>query len=550
MHRNSLRFLLKVTLLRAGVLLLAAALLSPGRAVAQARQPSGQMAAFTEQIFTREDADLAITLHEAIRVALDESFDIFMLKEKYLQISYELEEARRRLRTRIDLVSTIPSISQEYKARWYTDRRGDELVYVKEGISYLYTALRVEQPLLTNGRITLGSRVLGYDHFIDQFTGILTEIRSVQPKMWLEYNQPLFQYNSIKGQLRDAELNLESLELSYTEAELQRINRVTRQFYLLFRSQRSLEVALETFLQSDINYRTALRKYEAGLAPELDQLSLDVTRANSSDRLVSALNNLERHQRDFNRRIGLPLDKRVWADANMEYRLIDVDMDRALQLAMKYRSDVRQVEIDLERSDLELRQIGAEGKPDLQLNFGYDLTGNSARSDLEASDGWSDHFGEAFNGDNWSPNTNVSLTLKVPIFDWGRNASSVNRQLSSIRVQQRELEEVRADLQRDVENRVLALKSAMRRMGIQEENRLVAQMNYDISQKRFEKGEISSTELIIAQQLYLDTETLLTSAFIEYETAMADLREITLWDWETNRSITQRTTPPKPFAER
>ncbi len=550
MRCNTLRFLWKCTFVYLCASLIITMPLMAGRASSQSVLGEGQTDASAMQVFSREDADAIVTLQDAIRVALDESFDFYQLKERYLQISYGLEAAKRRLRTNVYLNNTIPSIAQADKASLGTDRSGNpELFFARQSVSYLYTALKVEQPLPTNGKITLGTRILGYDQVLEQFTGSPAEIRSIQPRLWLEYTQPLFQYNTIKGQLRTAELDYESLELSYTEAEIRRINKITRQFYELFSSQRYLEVAERIYQQSDINYQTARVRYESGLISELDQLSLKVTRANSFDRLESARSELEKQQNNFNRLAGIPLSERVWAEVVTEYRPISVDLDRALQLAQQNRSDIRQVEIDMERSDLELRQIAADGKPDFQLNIAYDLTGNSARSALSAADSWSNHFGEAFAGGNWNPNTNVSLTLRLPIFDWGLNASNVNRQLSSMRVQQRELEEVRRDLQRDVENRVSAAQSAMRRLERQVGNLPIAETNYQISQTRFGRGEISSTELLMAQQLFIETQRLFTNAFIEFETAKADLREITMWDWENDRPVSRRTDPPRPFVK-
>ncbi len=559
MRRSSLLVPRKVTASFAGILLLAAA--QP--VLAQAGRLPQQLPELIDttqlQIPTWEDADRLFTLQEAIDYALEESFEFFRLEEKYLQIAYGLEEAKRRLRTRVDFNTTIPSIKQTYETKWVPEAiyEGAEqtLFFVREGISYVYTALKVVQPLPTDGKITLGSRILGYDHWLQDLSGPVPvrpyELRAIQPRLWLGYNQPLFQYNKVQGQLREARLRLESLQRSYTEAEMRRINEVTRQFYRLLRCQRSLEIAWRTFRQSDINYNIACRKVQEGIAAELSQLSLQVIRENCHDRFVSARNDLEVEQANFNRLVGLSLDISVWAEVNMEYRPVEVDIERALELARRNRSDVRQAEIDLEMSELELRRIAAEGRPDLQLDLELDVTGNSARSALAGpTSTWSDHFGEAFNGDYWSPNTNVSLTLRVPIFDWGTNASSVNRQLSLLRVQERMLDEVEADLRRDVENRVRTIESAMQRMEIQEANQKVAQKNYDINQRLFKEGEISSTELLMAQQQYVDTEICLTNAFIEYEMAKANLKEITLWDWETDRPFSQRTTPPKPFADK
>ena len=98
-----------------------------------------------------------------------------------------------------------------------------------------------------------------------------------------------------------------------------------------------------------------------------------------------------------------------------------------------------------------------------------------------------------------------------------------------------------------VTDRVRAVESAMRRFAIQEANVQVAETSYGFTQRRFDRGEITFTELAQAQDQLSRTRTLHLNALITYEMAKADLKEITLWDWETNQPATQRTQPPQPF---
>lgn len=535
----------------AGVLLLTTA----GTALAQNngsnRQSGHQEEVAPIKVFTRQDATLVVTLQDALRVALDESFDIYRLKEKYLQLSYGLEAAERSLRTRIEFDSTLPRIEQGFISRLYwNDFDGIlDLAMFEDSINSAWASLNVVQPLITNGTITLSSTLKGYERLMEKRPGPLTKLRYVQPKLSIRYNQPLFQYNSVKGQLREAELNFESLNLSYGEVELSRMNEVIQEFYTLFREQRLLEIANETFLQSVDNYETGNRKYQLGLISEMDKLSLEVDMVNSRDRLESAQNELEEQQLDFNRKVGFPVEERIWVETEEEYHPIEIDLNRALQLAFEKRSDRRQSEIELERAELELQKVRSEARPDLQLNLGYDFAGNSTWRELEWEDSWSKHLNASFSPDNMGPYTNVTVTLKVPIFDWGMNNSKVQRLISEQRVLRRESDEVEQNLYRDVVTRVGAVESSMRRMEMQEKNRRVAEQGYRISQERFEEGEISYIEHLLVQQRYLQTETLFTNALIEYEIAKAELREITMWDWETNRPVQQRTTPPKPFEK-
>jgi outer membrane protein TolC len=503
------------------------------------------------EFFNQEDADVVLILQEVIDLALDKSFSVYQLKQSYLQESYSLEQAKRNLRTRIDLRSTIPSISQGLSPTFYfnPDSGEYELDYLRQGRTNFSTTLSVEQPLITNGTISLNSRLSGFQSF-NELTGGSDPVqtRSVQPSLGVSYNQPLFQYNDIKNALRSAELSFESLDRTYTQDELSQINGITTQFYSLFRQQKSLANVAESFRLSDINYQTGLRKYQAGLIAEVDKMRLEVQRANDLDRLESAKNAHEQQQFQFNRRVGLMLETEVWVVASEEYSPIEVDVDRALELAFANRAELRLQEISIEQSEMNLRRTISQGRPNLQVNFGYDLTGSSTLGGLGYDDPWSDHIGEAFNPDNRSPNTNVSLTLRVPIFDWGRNESAVQRQMAGLTVQKRRIDEVEQDMKRDVINRVRSVDSAMRRMEIQTANRAVAERSFEISQMRYERGETTIVELLNDQEQFNSTKEAFLSALIQYEQAKASLKEYTLWDWETNQPVRRRTSPPTPFG--
>lgn len=497
-------------------------------------------------VFTREDADRVLSLQDAIDLALDRSFTVFALKEQFLQTSYLLENAKRQLRTRIDFNSTLPGVNQVISPELLSIGGGQqELVFLRDSVKWLQGELNVMQPLITNGRIVLSTRMVGFDAY-RKLPDMKVPARSVQPSVGVQFNQPLFQYNQVRGALKSAQLSLESLDLSYTEDELQRINQVSRQYYALFAQQSALELADQRYRQSERNYQSGVRRLNAGLIAETAVMRLDVTRMNDLDALESTRNQLEQEQFAFNRLVGLPLEEKVYADAELEYKPVTVDLDRALDLAFEQRSDLRRAEIDRELLQLNLRETVSQGRPDLQLNVGYDVTGNSSLT-ATPDQNWQTHFEESLNRDNRSPNTNITLTLRVPIFDWGRNTSLVQRLDSQIEVVNRGINEVHQDLVRVVTDRVRAVESAMRRLEIQMRNVQVAETSYSFTQKRFDRGEITITELNQALDQLAQTRTNHLNAQIEYEMSKADLKEITLWDWETGQPVVRRTTPPQPF---
>ncbi|MFC1500432.1 TolC family protein [Candidatus Zixiibacteriota bacterium] len=514
--------------------------LSPGERLSTAIQDAGQS--------TRSDVTVVMTLNDAIRIALDESYDIFRLKQRYLQLSYSLETVRRSLKTRVNLNSTLPKITQGFANRLFTDYDGTlDLALFKDDILDFGATLNVVQPLITNGSITFSSRLRGYERDLQMIPGTAADLRYISPQFRIQFNQPLLQYNTIKGELKGATLDLEALQLSYGEVELSRLNDVTRAFYALYKEQQELEIVSEIHRQNVENHRAGLRKYELGLISEMEKLNLEVVMVNSRDQMERTRSILLSTRLDFNRHLGLPLSERVWANASDQFIPLEVNPDLAVERALQNRSDMRRATIEVEKVDLDIEKVTARSRPDLQLNLGYDLSGNSTIPGYNKTSDWSTHLSAGMATDNFRSNTNISISLNVPVFDSRTNQTRVQRLISERTVLEREIEEVQDDLHRDVIEQVNEVSSSMQRMEMQSGNRDLARTAFEVSQELFEKGEIDYTELLSVQNRYFQTESLFIRALIDFEMAKAELREITMWDWETDQAIGRQSSPPEPF---
>jgi outer membrane protein len=505
-------------------------------------------------VFTRQDATQVLTLEQSVAVALERSFDFFRLQQRYLQLDYGLEAARRSLKTHVEFNSVLPGVNQGYTNLLYTDFSGTLALWLfRDRIFKLSSGVSVIQPLITNGSVSLSTSLTGYERSLVTVPppgtpGTLNDLRYVMPRFSIDFNQPLFQYNRIKGSLRQAQLDLESLQLSYNEVELSRIGEVADDFYELLRRQHQLEIAAEVYQQNQLTYEAVQSAYRLGLVSEMDQLGIQVTLANSRDQLIQAQTRHRTQLLAFNRRIGLPPEEMTWVEIP-EHRAIQVDLDRALALARENRSDVRQTGIALEQSRLELQETVSRGRPDLQLNLGFDYTGNSTVTGYGPYDPWSKHLSAGFNPDNLKPNTNVSLTLRIPILDGRENEARVLRGRSEIRVLERQAEETAYELEQAVRARVAAVTASQQRLQIQEQNRTLARSAYEVTRDRYRQGEASLTDLLLAQQRYRETESLFLDALAGYGRDTFALMDITLWDWEHDRAVQRRTEPPRTFHE-
>lgn len=500
--------------------------------------------------------EVIVTLPEAIRQALDRSFDLFEYRQRYLEAAFGLEETRRGLGFRVDLSGVVPGRSQEIAldALQVEQGAGFTVSYFDQATTRLRTSLNVVKPLPTDGTIAIRGRISGVDYrstpIGDPVLGDEPAVlRLIHPRIGIEYTQPFFQFNRTKARLRKAELRFEGMQLGLTEEELRQVSGITRQYYELMQRQELLRIAEELYRQSGENADIGKRKFAAGLIPEVERLALEITRSSSEARLEAARADLERERLRFNRLVGLPLQTRVAVAVDTALHVVEVDAERAVALARQNRSERRRAEIDVERTRLELDRIDSLGRPSLALSVSYELAGISTKTAGPLAS-WSDHLTAAFDPESLFPFSNVELALRVPLFDRGRHSSAVQRQRAKVKVAERRAEEVEEILEKTVRGLVGLIHSAGRRAGVHSRNRLLAREYYAISRTLFEEGEITSTELLLALQQRIETETRFLDALVALESAKAALRELTLWDWERNLPVKLITTPPVPSAGR
>jgi outer membrane protein len=67
----------------------------------------------------------------------------------------------------------------------------------------------------------------------------------------------------------------------------------------------------------------------------------------------------------------------------------------------------------------------------------------------------------------------------------------------------------------------------------------VALRSYEISQARFNNGDITSQDLALNRDRLTNARQNYLAAFIAYQLAVADLKRNTLYDWEQGRSLVE-----------
>ena len=301
---------------------------------------------------------------------------------------------------------------------------------------------------------------------------------------------------------------------------------------------RQLEISKQRMNNSLEAYKLAKLKYDAGIIPEVQALQLEVDKAQSEANYINAQSALEGAKDNFKQLIGLNINDDIEVTANVEYKSFEIDLNKAIQEGLKNRSEVRENEINVELGKISVNRASRQTEFKGNISLYYDFQGVSSISGIN----WSDLINSSFNDfQKRPPNRGVTLTLSYPILDWGRSRARVQAALTDLRDVELALEDRKVTIEREIREVVRNVKDSENRLNILKISQDVAQKSYDISKGRFDNGDITSQELALAQTALTDAQTSYLSAFITYQTNVADLKRKTMWDFEKNETYLKKS---------
>jgi outer membrane protein TolC len=477
-----------------------------------------------------------LTLDDAIIIALDKSFETITLGLTLQGAEYGLDAAKGRFKTNAQLNLQTPDFTE----RVQEIRNANSLpVFNTLGTTRFQSTLDIIQPLPTNGRFTLRSTFYHRNESL-----FLTESEEdinrneFFTSINLQFQQPIFTFNRLKAGFERANLNFERAQRRFKRTELDIVFRVTDAFFRLHRSTRQVEISKGEVERQRGSYELALKKFEAGLIPEVESLQMEVDFARSRNSLLEAAGDLTREQDRFKQLIGLELNENVAVDTRFDYTPFAVDQEFAVTQAIKNRSEIRELEIEKRLAELDVKQVDSRSELRIDLLAFLDITGISDPSLTSTRVG--DLIESSFDDIGRRPtNKGVTLNMSVPLWDWGVNKNEVAEAQSALDESILTLEEQRKTVAREVRAVISQVVEAQNRLEVLKRSEEIAQKSYDISLARFENGDITSQELALDRDRLTAAKTDFLNAYITYQVATADLKRKTWWDFENNRSLVE-----------
>jgi outer membrane protein len=385
-----------------------------------------------------------------------------------------------------------------------------------------YGLFTISQPIvLTDARLSLINR-FGYRDSYSEYTNSTT--KGFSNNLSLNFDQPLFTYNRTKLMLKELELALENSKIGYAIQLLSLERGVTQAFYYVYQQQQSLDIARQAFENMQKSYEIIKNKVDAGISAREESFQAELNLATARSDYENRQVDLENARDEFKLLIGMSLYDDMIALPNISVDTVQVDIALAIDQGLANRMELRQREIDIETSQFDLIRTKSlnEFKGSLGLSIGL-FGDNEKFADVYA---------------NPTDNEDVSLSLSIPLWDWGERKSRIKATEATIESANISLEEEKNDIILGIRKVYRNLINLRNQINIARQNVANAQLTYDLNLERYKNGDLTGMDLNLFQEQLSQKQLSYTNSLISYKLELLNLKIQTLYDFEKKQQVT------------
>ena len=371
--------------------------------------------------------------------------------------------------------------------------------------------LRMTQRLRHLGQFTLNTTALHRDFSSNRRADFLDYSGATR----LFYERDLLGQPSEEIALKRAEHSLQSARLNFDRQRLQLEGQVIDDYYDLVQSVRELEIEEQRLAQSRANLELAQRKFEVGLIAEVEALRLQVEMLQAEATYDQAQTNIESSRDILRETLGLDVWAPLEIDTEVQYEILPIDAQRALEIGLARRTDMKRAEIFEEIRALDLEDI--HRRNGINATFGANVSMRGHGSEIG-------DVRDNFERNLWG----VDLQITLPLIDSGQRRANVSQARIALEQSRLTREQQRRQIIQQIRDATRRVHEAERQIDLRQATLQFAQRTYDVEQSRFELGLADSQQLLQAQGNLTQAQINALGAVIGYQRQLKNARLATM----------------------
>ena len=457
-----------------------------------------------------EDRQL-FTMQEAISLAQSQSPEVQSARHTYMAAYWNYRSFRANYLPAVNLISE-PYLNRQINR--VTQPDGTE-VFIRQNQLGTDLGLQISQNVaLTGGNFFIQTSSRRMDELSNDITSYNTIPFSIG------YSQSLFGYNSLKWNKRIEPIRYREACKAYAETLELIASETCRLFYNLASAQTNLSIARFNYASADTLYRYARGRYNIGSITENEMLQLEVNKLNEETNMMKAGIEVEDAMLTFRSFLGIKDDIEIEVLPEDTITSFEVPLDEALKQAYANSPDVDTYQRMRVESRSQLAQAKASRglKADLYLQFGLSQTADKLKESYR----------------NPMDQQYVSLSIAIPILDWGRGKGKVRVAKSQMELVDTQVSQAMTDFELNVRKMVRQFNLQARQVDVALRTERTARKRYDVAMKLYLMGKSSLLDLNAAISEKDSARRNCISAIQTYWTLYYGLRSMTQYDFEKN----------------
>lgn len=461
-----------------------------------------------------------LTLDQSIAIAKENSPLSRAANFQLVSAKWRYKSFRADLLPSLDLDGDVPGYSRAITANRLDD---GSTTYQEESQSQSSVNLSVNQNIMpTGGRLSLSSginRLILFDGGING--GNIYRWQSTP--LVATYFQPLFQFNSLKWRNRTEPLRYQIAQKQYVENMEDLSFDVTQRFFDFLLAKINVEVAEFNVTVNDSIYNISSGRYQVGSIAENDLLQSELALRNAETSLTTANLNFQRAEENFKALLGIPDETVVEVIIPEGAPELNIDVDKALQLARENNSTSLEYELSEIQANQAYEQARKEAGFSASIQASYGL--NQTAEDF--ADVYSDPQNRQF----------FTVGFQIPIFNWGKNRAEIQAARNQQAATANTIAYQKLQFDLSVRSTVREFSQLRSQVELAETSDEIADRRYDVAKNRYLIGKIDVTNLFIAQNEKDSARRSYIQALRNYWTGYYNLRRLTLYNFEEGRAI-------------
>jgi outer membrane protein TolC len=316
-------------------------------------------------------------------------------------------------------------------------------------------------------------------------------------------SQTLFDYTSIKNR-RSAIQNEQAAQLSAKDARDLVVQAVAAAYLQIIADRARIDATRAQVTTAEALFVRARDQHQAGISPAIDELRAQVEWKTQQQLLIAQESQLAKDKLALTRVIGLPPGQTYDTSDAIPYAPLEgITPEAALKRALDSRADYQSATMQIRAAETAREAALAQRLPTLALDANYgDIGENIGHS----------HGTFAVTG-----------SLKFNIYTGGRIRSDVEQADASIKQRKDELADLEGQIDVQVRNALIDLKTAADQVAVARDNVDLASQTLVQARDRFTAGVTDNIEVVQAQESVANANQSLVNSIYLHNLAKVQL---------------------------